>query len=172
MTQSPPPSEDPQPQDQRPGLPEHPPVVPSDPDPAPVEWQSEPDPALGSVTDQAVQTSALGEPDSEDRNWAMAAHIGSFVSAWFALGLVAPLIVMLTKGTTSPFVRRHAVESLNFQINALIWLTVAFASLIILIGFVLLPAVGIFYLIVVIMGGIAASQGREFRYPLIFRFIT
>ena len=58
---------------------------------------------------------------ADERNWSVAAHLGSFVTAWFALGLVAPLVVLLVKGGSSPFVRRHAVESLNFQINALVY---------------------------------------------------
>ena len=33
----------------------------------------------------------------------------------------APLIIMLTIGNQSPYVRKHAVESLNFQISLLIY---------------------------------------------------
>jgi uncharacterized Tic20 family protein len=102
----------------------------------------------------------------------MAAHVGAFVAAWFALGLVAPVIVMFTKGKDSQFVRRHAVESLNFQINALIWIAVSVVLFLVVIGIFLLIAFAIYYLIIVIMGGVAASQGREFRYPLIIRFIS
>ncbi len=111
-------------------------------------------------------------PTEVERNWAMAAHVGAFAAAWFALGLVAPLIVMFTKGNDSPFVRRHAVESLNFQINALIWIAVSVILIFVLIGIFLLIAFAIYYLIIVILAGVAASQGREFRYPLIIRFVT
>lgn len=109
---------------------------------------------------------------SEDRNWAVAAHIGSIATAWFALGLVAPLIVLLVRGGDSPFVRRHAVESLNFQINALIYSVVFVLLLFVVIGFVLLPAYGIFYLFCVVFGTIRASSGEEFRYPLTIRLIS
>ena len=61
-------------------------------------------------------------PTSEEKNWAIAAHVGVFVAAWFALGFLAPLLVMLVKGKDSAFVRRHAVESLNFQITLLMYL--------------------------------------------------
>lgn len=111
-------------------------------------------------------------PRDDERNWAMASHVLSFVSAWFALGLFAPLIVMLVKGGDSPYVRRHAVESLNFQINALVY-TVVFGLLIFLgIGLVLLPLYGIFYVVCVIMGTMRASQGVDYRYPLTIRFIS
>lgn len=109
---------------------------------------------------------------SDERNWAMAAHLGSFVAAWAALGLLAPLAVLLFKGNDSAFVRRHAVESLNFQINALVY-TVVFALLLfVLIGFVLLPLYGLFYLICVILGAVRASAGDDFRYPMTIRFVS
>lgn len=79
---------------------------------------------------------------------------------------------MLVRGPQSPYVRRHAVESLNFQINALV-LSILFGLLIFVgIGLVLLPLYGIFVLICVIMGTIAASQGRDYRYPLTVRIVT
>ena len=86
--------------------------------------------------------------------------------------MFAPLLVLLIKGNDSPFIRRHAVESLNFQLNALV-LTVVFALLIfVLIGFVLLPLYGIFYVIVVIIGTVRAGQGEDYRYPLTVRVVT
>ncbi len=111
-------------------------------------------------------------PTEWEKNWAMIAHMGSFVAAWVALGLVAPLFVMLTKGKESAYVRRHAVESLNFQINALIWVAVSVVLFLVLIGIFMLAIFGVYYLIVVIVASVAASQGRRFRYPLIIRFVS
>ncbi|MFC4944748.1 DUF4870 domain-containing protein [Pseudonocardia sp. GCM10023141] len=111
-------------------------------------------------------------PLPEERNWAVAAHIGSIITAWFALGLIAPLIVMLVKGPESVYIRRHAVESLNFQINALVWTVIFSLLLFLLIGFVLLPLYGAFYLVCVILGTIRAAQGQDFRYPLTVRVVT
>lgn len=109
---------------------------------------------------------------STERNWAMGAHLGSFLAAWFALGLICPLIVLLARGSTSPFIRRHAVESLNFQINALVWTVVLSLLIIVFIGLVLLPIYGVCYAIVVVMASIRASKGGQFRYPLTVRFIS
>jgi uncharacterized Tic20 family protein len=64
----------------------------------------------------------------------VAAHIGSFLAAYIALGLLAPLAVLLFKGNTSPFIRRHAIESLNFQITVLIYAAVCFLLLLLLVG--------------------------------------
>ncbi len=102
----------------------------------------------------------------------MAAHLASFLAAWFALGLLAPLAVLLFKGNDSAFVRRHAVESLNFQINALIYTVVFVLLALLLIGFLLLPVYALFYLICVVLAAVRASAGDDFRYPLTIRFIN
>lgn len=102
----------------------------------------------------------------------MAAHIGSLVAAWFALGLIAPLLVLLIKGGSSPYIRRHAVESLNFQINALLYTVVCFVLMFVVIGFVLIAAYGIFYLVCVIIATFRASNGAEYRYPLTLRLVS
>lgn len=136
--------------------------------PSEPSWNPHEDPYRGETA--RAGTGQVAVP--EERNWAVVSHIGSIVSAWFALGLIAPLLVMLLKGGSSPFVRRHAVESLNFQINALVY-SVVFALLIfVLVGFVLLPLYAIFYLVCVVLATMRASAGEEFRYPFTIRIIS
>lgn len=108
---------------------------------------------------------------SEERTWAMAAHLGCLLAAWAAMAFLAPLIVMLVK-KDSPFVRRHAVESLNFQISALIYGVVGVVLSFLLIGIPLLIALAIFWLVVVILAGIRANNGQDYRYPLTIRLIS
>lgn len=127
---------------------------------------SEHQPQQGQQSDDS--TSA---PNEWEKNWAMIAHMGSFVAAWVALGFLAPLFVMLTKGKESAYVRRHAVESLNFQLNALVWIGMSLVLFLVLIGIFMLAIVGIWYLIAVIMGSLAASKGRRFRYAFILRIV-
>jgi uncharacterized protein len=110
-------------------------------------------------------------PTPEERNWALVAHIGTLVAAWFAMGFLCPLIVMLTKGSSSPYVRRHAVESLNFQLSLLIYLLVSLVLAVILIGFVLMAVIGVFALVVIIIATAKASQGEDYRYPLTIRLV-
>lgn len=114
---------------------------------------------------------------NEERNWAMAAHIGSLVAAVIAMGFLAPLGVLLYMGGRSDFVRRHAIESLNFQITLLLYFAVAMAFIFVtftLGAFVILPVLGIaaiVVLIVILLATMAASRGEDYRYPLTFRFI-
>ena len=110
-------------------------------------------------------------PNEMEKNWAMIAHMGAFAGAWVALGAFAPLIVLLTKGKESDFVRRHAVESLNFQINALGWIFISVILFIAVIGVFMLAAFGVYYLIVVIWASVTASRGHRFRYPMLIRFV-
>ena len=109
---------------------------------------------------------------SDERTWAIAAHLSSFVAAYVALGLLGPLTVMLIAGPRSAFVRRHAVEALNFNISVLIYLAIAGVLSLVLIGIPMLIAIGVLYVISVIRGAIAASRGEEFRYPLTLRLVN
>jgi len=107
-----------------------------------------------------------------ERNWAVAAHLSSFLAAYLALGLLGPLVVMLVAGPRSAFVRRHAVEALNFNISVLIYLGIAAVLSIVLIGIPMLIAIGVLYLVAVILGALAAGRGEEYRYPLTIRFVN
>jgi uncharacterized protein len=106
-----------------------------------------------------------------DRNWAVAAHLAGFVAAWVALGFLGPLVVLLTEGRHRPFVRRHAVEALNFNLSVLLWCVISAVLVIVLIGFLMLAAVGLLYLVASILGALAASRGEDFRYPMTIRFV-
>jgi uncharacterized protein len=125
-----------------------------------------PPPPAGSLT-----------TSNEERLWGAASHVGSLVAAWFALGVIGPLVVLILKGNESAFVRRHAVESLNFQISLLIYLAVAGIVAIFTLGLALLvivpvaAVVALLALIAIIRGTLAGHRGEEFRYPLCMRFV-
>ncbi|GIH28574.1 hypothetical protein Aph01nite_68840 [Acrocarpospora phusangensis] len=102
--------------------------------------------------------------DSTDRVVASAAHLISLTG----LFIVGPLIMLLTAGKTSPYVRKHAVESLNFH------LTVLGASILLpitVVGLILVPFVWVAGIVLAIVGGISALSDSEFRYPFTLRLI-
>lgn len=117
----------------------------------------------------------------DDKTWALAAHIGSLVAAYIALGFLAPLLVMVMK-KDRPFVRRHAVESLNFQISLLIYFVVGTVVMVVValltfgLGLLLLVPValvlGLLALLFIILATIKASNGEDYRYPLTLRFVS
>jgi len=101
----------------------------------------------------------------------MLAHLSALVAAFVALSFLGPLIVMLTQGNRSQFVRRQAVEALNFQITIYIAGIISALLLLVLIGFVLLPIVGIAWLVFTIIGAMKANNGEDYRYPLNIRLV-
>jgi uncharacterized Tic20 family protein len=109
-------------------------------------------------------------PDQE-RLWAMLAHLLSFVAAYLFLGFVAPLVVLLVFGPRSPYVRAHAVESLNFNLTWLLYAIVGVVLAFLVIGIPILIALGIAYLVLVVIASIRANNGEFYRYPLTIRFI-
>jgi len=121
------------------------------------------------VTDDA--STSLPAVPSEDRNWAMGAHLSAFVAAYIALGFLGPLVVMLVRGDRSQFVRQHAVEALNFNLTVLIWIAISVILIIVGIGILMLIAVGIMYVVTVIIGAVRANSGQGYRYPLTIRFV-
>lgn len=110
--------------------------------------------------------------------WAMLAHVGALVAAVIALAFLAPLLVLLLQGSKSAFVRRHAVESLNFQISLLIALAAGFVISIVTVGLaliVLVPAglvIGVVALIWMVMASVKANNGEEYRYPVNIRLVS
>ena len=96
----------------------------------------------------------------------------------FVLTFPVPLFIWLTGGRKSPFVKRHAKEALNFQLNLLFWLAVTIAVAV--FGRDLVPQYGnylflapvlsyLFGAILSLRAGYMASLGEEYHYPLTFR---
>ena len=121
---------------------------------------------------------------SEERGWAMAAHLCGLLWVLGSGGLIflpfgglalftilGPLIILLAKGQAMPFVASQAKESLNFQIT--VWLLgLLFALLaIVLIGFVFLWILGVVELVLVIIAAIRVSDGTPYRYPFCLRLV-
>ncbi len=115
---------------------------------------------------------APGNPTPDEVTWGGAAHWSAFVASFVALAFLGPLVIMLTKGNESAYIRRQAVESLNFQLSILIYAGVSFVLLFVLVGFLLLPAVGLLWLICTVLGSVRAARGEEYRYPLTIRMVS
>lgn len=112
-------------------------------------------------------------PSKEQRNWAMFAHLSSFAGHVIPFGHIGgPLLVWLLKKDEMPFLNDQGKESLNFQITMTFAFIVAALSLFVLVGFVLLPAVWLFDVIMTIIATVKASEGVAYRYPLCLRLVN
>jgi uncharacterized protein len=118
-----------------------------------------------------------GGPTSDDRNWAVIAHLSALITIIGIPSLVGPLVVWLVK-RDQPFVNEHGREALNFNITILIYVVVLIVITIVTLGIgviLTIPAgivLFILWLIFLIQGAMAASRGQSYRYPLTFRFIN
>ena len=113
---------------------------------------------------------AMNEKDA--RTWAMFCHLGALAGYIIPFGnIIAPLVIWLIKKDESPFVDDQGKESLNFQISITLYALVALLLTVIVIGFFLLLAVGIFALVMVIIAAVKTNDGEKYRYPLCIRFI-
>jgi len=111
--------------------------------------------------------------DSDARTWAMACHLSALVGTLgngvgFILG---PLIVWILKKDVDPFVDGHGKEAVNFQLTMLIAALACIPLCFVVIGFFLLPIVGILAIVLPIIAGLEANKGNIYRYPFCIRFI-
>ncbi|WP_433431501.1 DUF1707 and DUF4870 domain-containing protein [Nonomuraea sp. CA-141351] len=103
-------------------------------------------------------------PESNERLGAAVGHLLMVVG----IPIVGPLILLLTGGKTSPYIRRQALEALNFQI------TVVGATVLLpftVIGVVLLPVLWVAAVVLSIVGGLSSLTEGNFRYPLTLRLV-
>ncbi len=120
-----------------------------------------------AVPQQQQPSASLTNPTGDERNLAMVVHILSLFSYF-----LAPLIIYLIKKDESPFIRDHARNALNFQISLFIYGVVSFILAFILIGFVLLFALGILNIVCCIMAAVAANNGKLYKYPMTIPFLS
>ena len=85
--------------------------------------------------------------------------------------ILGPLVMWLIKRHEFPFVDACGKEALNFQISMTIYTLIAGLSVLVFIGFILLPAIIILNLAYTIVAAVKANEGKEYAYPLTIRFI-
>ena len=131
------------------------------------------------------------EAVSEERKWAMLAHLATFSGLVIPLGnLLAPVVVGLVK-RESAYVRYHARSALMFQISFLLYEAVSVVLALVVIGgirnealersfllqvlLVLLAlyalAVLIGWVALVLHAAIRARAGVTYQYPFVLRFL-
>ncbi|MGB2247432.1 MAG: DUF4870 domain-containing protein [Alcanivorax sediminis] len=113
-----------------------------------------------------------GAPSKEERGQAMACHLLALIGFIIPFGnLIGPLIMWVIKKDESSFVDDQGKEAVNFNITMLIAGFVCFLLTFVIIGAILLPILGIFWLVITIIAGLKANDGVAYRYPFTLRLI-
>jgi len=123
---------------------------------------------------------------TSSKNLAMWAHLAPLlavaVAGWITAGtawllLWLPGLLIRRAASATDFDRRHATESLNFQVSLLLYIAagLVFSGITLGIGLLIagpaLIGLAIAALVFNIMAIVAANAGREYRYPLTIRFV-
>lgn len=109
---------------------------------------------------------------AEERQYAMFIHLSQFAGLIVPLlGWLLPLILWQVKKDSSAYINANGKIVMNWIISSLIYAIVCYILVFILVGIILLIALGICSLVFVILGAIKASNGEIWHYPLSIRFI-
>ncbi|WP_028454184.1 DUF4870 domain-containing protein [Chitinilyticum litopenaei] len=103
--------------------------------------------------------------NKESNNMALLVWLGALF-----FGFIVPLIMYLVK-KDDDFVQDVSKEALNWSITAIIGYIAGAILAVILVGFLIMFAVGIAHLVFCIIGAIKASNGESYRLPFNLRLI-
>lgn len=133
---------------------------------------------------EASAADRVQTPVRSKSNLALWVHLAPLIAGFVAIFLFVALFLLWLPGllvrnsaTATDFDKRHATESMNFQLTMLVFSVVATIFSIVTLGvglLIVVPAaiaLGIAALIFMIMGSVAANDGREYRYPITIRFV-
>ena len=134
--------------------------------------------SCGKPLSSAPSVSVQGD----ERTWAMFCHLSALLFGLVGLSFLGPLLILLIKGKESPLIDDQAKEALNFQISVYIY-CIALAVLSVPLGLItmglgtvliapLFGLLGLFALVVVVMGAVSSNKGEYYRYPLSIRLVT
>lgn len=107
--------------------------------------------------------------DSQANSWAAICHAAGFSYFIGVPGALTVLIIWLLQRDKHPFVDEQGREALNFQITMILLYMVAAALFFVLIGFVLLPILAVYQVVVQILAILKTASGEPFRYPFTLR---
>lgn len=111
------------------------------------------------------EAAASSELSKDAKTMGMLCHLLGLI------GFIGPLIIWLIKKDENEFIDDQGKEALNWQISVIIYIIAAWLLCFVLIGFVLLPAVGVLNIVLLIVGAVKANDGVKYRYPICIRFI-
>ena len=124
------------------------------------------------MSEENVVVEAEVVPSKEEKTLGLVCVLLQFLGFVFPFGsLIGPLVLWLVKKDSSRFLDEVGKETVNFQITLLIATIIGIVLCFVLIGFLLLFAVGIYALVTIIIAAIKANDGVVYRYPVNIRFI-
>lgn len=143
------------------------------PPPLPGRWTDDPpyESWDANYRTGAVYTASPETVDSESRQWAMFLHFS--VLAGFLVpfgGLIVPILIWQVKKSELPWLDVHGKNIANWIISKLIYFGCCVLLVFAIVGIPMLIVLGICALVFPIIGGIKASSGEVWKYPMAISF--
>lgn len=134
------------------------------------------DPQPGHQPTNPYARAEAGAPlgPEQERTWATATHAvagAAMILSAGTLGFVAALVVYLIYKDKGLFIRQHAADAVNIQLNSLLWAIVGIILALVLIGFAILFVIPFVATVLHVIGAIKAYNGEQHWSPLTIRFV-
>lgn len=110
----------------------------------------------------------------EERTWSVATHgitLAALLLSGGTLGFVAALVLYLVYRDRGPYIRANTANALNIQIITAIGALISFILMFVLIGFFTIVVVGIYAVVLHIIGMVKANNGEWWDPPLTPKFV-
>jgi len=121
--------------------------------------------------DTPTATASPDSVDSDSRMWAMFLHLSQLLHFIPLAGFIIPIVIWQVKKDELPWLDQHGKNVVNWMISEIIYFVASFFLMIVLVGIPLLVAMGICAIVFPIIGGIKASSGVVWKYPMVISFL-
>lgn len=123
------------------------------------------------TTQEPLTQNAISE-DQETRLWATLLHLSVFAGYAIPIaGLVAPIVIWQVRKDDLPQIDVHGKIVVNWIISMALYGAVSFVLVFALIGIPMLILLGVLGVVFPIIGGVKASNGEAWHYPLSIQFL-
>jgi len=104
--------------------------------------------------------------------YCMLIHLSQLLHFSGVGGFVVPIVLWALGKDKNPQVDQHGKIVLNWLLSSVIYGLVCIPLFFLLIGFLLLPVLGILMIVFPIIGAVKANEGTVWKYPLSIPFFV
>ncbi|MBC7503603.1 DUF4870 domain-containing protein [Candidatus Gracilibacteria bacterium] len=98
-------------------------------------------------------------------------HIVSNFLSGGLLGVICIGGYLLLNKQVSPEIRDICYDIINFNLSFIIYTTLGFISILLLIGIILIPIIYAVWIVLLVLGAVKHLAGERYVYPLTITFI-
>ena len=105
--------------------------------------------------------------ESSRKLWIIILHLSNLMPV-----VIVPLIIMLLKKDEIPGIEKHCRDIINFQVSICIYMIISAFLVFLVIGVLILIAIGIYIGIITLINIIKVATGKDYSYPFTMNIIS